>query len=392
MLIKTVLLALVGLSSWLGVLSEAAFAQEKKPDETAQPVVSQLRQGEALLELIDNSPTLSQALAINQSGAIIGVREKTNPEQTIFSMTYFYCDQQQSTDLPLLEGFTNTEAFALSDNGLVVGLASRPVGTAGGSLTAIVWDSTSGKISNLGFPEGYSASHAQDISADGTRITGYVNGAEPVRMQPCVWDWNATDKVWENQVLVTKFAYNPFIMTSRVIVSPDGKRIAACCVYRMRENRGESALYTWQEKDGAWEPKLLLDSAFFLRDMNNRGLIVGFQSKVDLKFPCFVDDSQLKFIDLLPGDESGEAWGVNSEGTIVGFSDDPRGPIGGPQAFRWKAGATAAIDFGDAPYSAAYSINDSNQIAGMLDVVRETESGTLEKTLSFRTLPEPGKP
>jgi uncharacterized membrane protein len=375
-------LATVWLFSCWASLSLPSHAQSKVGDSSTVPPTTA---GEWDVDLIDNSDTLSQAIAINRSGAVIGVREKANADHTVFSMVYFFCDDKGSRDIPILEGYTNVEAEALSDQGLVVGFASRPIRGEGGSLTAMIWDSASGKVTNLGCPEGYVGSHAQDINADGTRITGYVTGAEPARMQPCLWTWKASEKQWDMEVLQTRHLYNPFIMTGGSVISPDGKRIAASCTYEFINDRVISALYLWHETEEGWQQKLIRDSAFYLRDMNDAGLIAGVISKGVLRLPCYFDlDKKIKMIDLLPGDESGEACGVNAEGVIVGISDDPHGPVGGPQGFVWKAGQTTPLNLGDAPFSSALGINDAGQIAGMVDSVIDSPAGPIEKTLAFR--------
>ncbi len=377
---------------WLVVCFVVGLASGQRL-EAEPPQISRLTRGQTELEIIDNSPTLSQALAINASGAIIGVREASNAEQTIFSMQYFYCDDQRCYDLPLLEDYTNVEAMAVSDNGLVVGFASRPIGTAGGSLTAVVWSSATQKLTNLGRPEGYRGSLAQDICADGSKISGYVLAAEPPRLQPCVWSWHEARQAWDAQILETKIDYNPYLMSSRAILSPDGRRVAACCTFEIINEQIVSALYVWEQVDGKWERKQIHDEQFYLKDMNNAGIIVGsLAGKDGERVPCFADlQGKLTTIELLAGDVSGEAWGINSRGTIVGLSDDPRGAVGGPQAFVWQDGKTRPLDLGDAPYSAAYGINEGGQIAGLLDTVIGPDSDSpIEKTLAFRTLvPKP---
>ncbi|MEZ6137207.1 MAG: hypothetical protein R3C53_20140 [Pirellulaceae bacterium] len=372
-----------------------ALAQELIPRNAYDTRLLPRAAGKLQIEVIDNSPTLSQALKINASGAIIGVREATNDEQTIFSMTYFYCDDKSSVDLPQLKGYTNVEATGLSDNGLVVGYASRPIGRTDGTITAIVWNSKTGVLTDLGKPGDYAGSHAQDISADGSTIVGYATGSDPARMKPCVWTL-AGDQKWQATVVNTLHEYNPFIQASRVIISPNGKRIAACCTTEVTDNRILGGVFFWDLIEGQWTRKALSDDSFFLRDINDAGLIVGCVSgERGLRFPCFLDNSgKLKRIDLLPGDESGEANGVAADGTIVGFSDDPHGPEGGPQAFRWKNGKTEPIELGDAPYSAVYSINEAGQIAGLIDIVIESatpDAAPAEKTLAFRSAGAPEK-
>ena len=165
-------------------------------------------------------------------------------------------------------------------------------------------------------------------------------------------------------------------------VSPDGKTIAACCTERRSEfGQVDSQLYHWTRKDGKWAGKVISKEQYHLRDMNNEKQIAGSYASPGGPMPCRINsDGSVDKIELLKGDESGEAWGITPTGEVVGLSDDPRGPKGGPQAFMWSNGKTKKIDFGDSPYSAAYSINEKGQIAGLVDVLEPEE-----KTIGFRT-------
>lgn len=323
------------------------------------------------LDIFDNTPTFSQALAINATGQIIGIREVAREEGAILSQEPFFIDGKQSTRVPLLDGYTNTEVCALSDNGLVVGYASRPIGNPEGSLTGFVWDSKTGAMTRL-MPAGNDVScHAQSISSAGDRITGYTAGSEPSRMLPCVWDWNQSEKKWQIETLETIEIYNPYIMSSSVLVSPDGQRIAACItVANLPNDMYDSSLFHWQQVGGVWKRQLVSDDQMYLCSMNNAGQIAGIITRDSVRLPCMVDASgQVTSIDLLPGDISGEARGINSAGTIVGFSDDPPGPRGGPVAFVWKSGTTTQLALPvETTASAAFGINEQGQIAGLMDV------------------------
>ncbi len=323
------------------------------------------------LDIFDNSPTFSQAQAINSSGQIVGYREVAYEEGSVLKQEPFFIDGKQSTRVPLLDGYSNIEVLALSDNGLVVGYASRPLGHPQGSLTGFVWDSKTGEMTRL-MPDGNDVScHAQSISSAGNRITGYTAGSEPSRMLPCVWDWNQSEKKWQIETLETIEDYNPYIMSSSVVVSPDGQRIAACITVAILPNNNfDSALHQWQRVDGVWKRHLVSDDQMSLSGMNDAGQIAGVMIREALRLPCMVDVSgQVVLIDLLPGDVSGEARGINSAGTIVGFSDDPAGPQGGPLAFVWQQGTTSPLALpAETTASAAFGINEQGQIAGLLDV------------------------
>ena len=356
--------------------------------------VNEVAEEKYTLDIFDNTPTFSQALAINATGQIIGIREVASEEGTILSQEPFLIDGKQSTRVPLLDEYTNIELNALSDNGLVVGYASRPLGNPEGSTTGFVWDSKTGVMTRL-MPAGNDvACHAQSISAAGDRITGYTAGSKPTRMLPCVWDWNQTEKKWQIETLETIEDYNPYIMSSGVVVSPDGQRIAACItVANLPNDTYDSSLCHWQQTGGVWKRQLVSDDQMYLCSMNNAGQIAGVITRDAVRLPCTVDVSgQVTLIDLLPGDVSGEARGINSAGTIVGFSDDPAGPDGGPLAFVWKNGTTSELELPvGTTASAAFGINEAGQIVGLLDVPdadNAEEEDAEVQTLAFRWTPK----
>lgn len=331
------------------------------------------------LDIFNNSPTFSQILAINASGQMIGLREVADEAGTMFSQEAFFIDKNEVSKIPLLPGFTNVEALGLSDSGVVVGYVSRPIGHADGSLRGMLWDSKTGQSTLIEPPPGYVSCAAQGVSSDGQRVVGYSSGANPARMRPCMWSWDSTGKQWKVELLDAPFEYNPYMMGSRIAISPDGKRMAACLtVAELPNNMFDSSLFAWDWRDGQWERRLVSDEQMYLYDMNDQGIIAGVITTDRGRFPCVVDaDGKITLIDLLPGDETGEARGISADGTVVGFSDDASGPGGGPQAFVWRAGVTELLKLpADTVYSAAFGINDSGQIGGLLDFVLPQEAGT----------------
>ena len=376
--------------------TDRAIAQETSELQNAAAgdgSIKEVTVGKFRLTLIDNSPTFSQALAINASGAVIGIRETANEKLTIFKQQSFYCDGKRSVDLPLLEGFTNLEVSALSDNGLAVGYASRPLGHPGGSLTAVVWNSKTGKLTKLEPLPGDIICQAQDISAAGTIITGYSTGAAPAKLRPCVWSFDKKLKSWKPSALPTLVEHNPYSMASQVIVSPNGRRIATCATADLTQGFVDSSLFVWQHKNGKWVRELICDDQFYCRDMNDRGVIVGAASVNGRRQPCVVDASgHFQLLELLSGDVAGEARGVGIDGRIVGFSDDPNGPTGGPQAAIWIDGKVSAVDLPGVTYSSVFAINAKNQLAGLIDIAinagTKGEDGNepIEKTVAFRSI------
>lgn len=139
------------------------------------------------LKMVDNSTTFSQAIAINSKLEILGTREVAEGPGSAMKTYFRSGDKDVLLNPP--KDFTNLEPQALSDTSLVVGYVSRPVGNENGSLRGFVWDAKTGELTTLDPLPTDVGSHAQDISADGKRITGYSTGHTPARLRPCVWQW-----------------------------------------------------------------------------------------------------------------------------------------------------------------------------------------------------------
>lgn len=338
------------------------------------------------LKMIDNSMTYSQAIAINAKLEVLGSREVA--EETGTTMKSYFRSGNTDVQLNPPKGFTNLEPQALSDNSLVVGYVSRPAGNANGSLRGFVWDSKTAEISLLEPLPTDIGSHAQDISSDGKRITGYSTGHTPPRIRPCVWEWQEDSKKYVPQVLSTVLQNNPYLQSGQVIISPDGKRIAACITEeQLSDFMFDSSLFVWEYKEtGTWERKKISDEQPKLKDMNDHGTIVGGTSGAAAGRACVIDPSgNFELIDLLPEDETNIAYGINNDGTVVGMSDDPHGGEGGPQAFIWRKGVVQPLKLLKSTVdSSALAINQRGAIAGfMLKDARDDSS-----VVSFVRIPK----
>ncbi|GIX00402.1 MAG: hypothetical protein KatS3mg111_3734 [Pirellulaceae bacterium] len=357
---RLVLLGMVVACSW------PACAQSPSP-----PLTRSWEGEEFSLQLFDNSDSYSCVTAINNQGHVIGIREAANEDGTILSQKSWYSDGKRTRDVPLLEGFTNIVAEAISDSGLVVGFASRKMGHPQGSLVGFVWDPQSETPMRLSPARGDTASHAFDITADGARVCGYTTGANPARLRPCVWDWNDQVQRWEVTVLEAVFDYNPYLMTGRAVISPNGSQVAACVTERfLGEGRIDSSLYVWKATDSGWRRTQLSPLQMRLHDINNAGVMVGDLAQPTARVPCRIDaDGQVIELGFLPGDRSGEARGINASGWIVGFSDNPGNLDSGPRAFLLRGESIEQLPLPDESiFSAAYAINDRGQIGGLADV------------------------
>lgn len=344
------------------------------------------------MQLLQNSETLSLAIAINSSGSVIGYKEVPNEEKTIFRNVFFFCGKLRSKDMPLPKGFTNIEATAISDNNRVVGRATRPIGAKDGSLRAVVWNAESDEqVQLLPRPEGDLSCDAQDVSADGTRITGYATG--PDRLRPVLWSWNEQQMQWSITLLPVIHEFNPYLMSAQLIISPDGKTIVGCCTEKfLSDGSVDSGLYMWQQQEGQWNRKLITSEQMYVKAINNKGQIAGSAVQAHGRMPCLITlDGTLQMLQLLPGDVSGEARDINEKSEIVGWSDDPPGTEGGPVACRWKPdGSAFHIELSESGYGSVYSINNEGQLAGMVDLVIPGEDDKPENTkslvLAFRTI------
>ena len=341
---------------------------------------------EPRMEFIDNSVGISQVVDMNVHGQIVGKREVRIPSIGLGQETFCY-NGQDTAKIKVLEGYTNLEPYSISGNGIVVGYVSRVLGHPQGSLRAFAWDSSSDEIIGLEKPASNGGCHAFDISSDGSTITGYCTSANPPQMGPCVW--NKANGVWRYQSLSTIHDYNPYLLTSRVVCSDDGRQIAACLVEDVITGAFpvyKNAVFIWTRgEDGPWKRTKVHDGPLTLAGINNNRLIAGtLVAKGHRR--AFVLDRSHKFyvLDLLDGDESAQALGLNNHGVVVGLSDDPHGPVGGPQAFIWSDGCLSALELaGDIEYSAATAINDRGQIAGYLKPsIAEEEDGP-SKWVSF---------
>ena len=81
------------------------------------------------LDVFDTSETYSNLIAINGSGHVLGYREVQ--ARGVYTNEYFFDDGEKTTKIPGLEGYTNTEPIAISDDKWVAGFASRPMGSVG---------------------------------------------------------------------------------------------------------------------------------------------------------------------------------------------------------------------------------------------------------------------
>jgi uncharacterized membrane protein len=336
-----------------------------------EPTIRKQTNERGEIEWFHNSSTLSQAIAINNQGSVIGTREVPDKAGAMWIPRPFYSGTFGTKDIPTPNAYTNFEPIGISDTELVIGYATRPSGSKDGSLIGTVWDPKQDAFTLLPKAEGDNVNHPQAISADGKRITGYTTG--PNRLRPALWEYDPSQQQWSITVLPTQYENNPYLMSGGLMISPDGKSIAGCCTEgTLPDGSIDSALYRWaQGQSGAWERSLLSREQLYLRGINDQAEMAGsVRGPTGLRQPCFVSaKGEFVLLPLLPNDVSGEAKGINNASLVVGFSDDPNGGDGGPEPCIWgkdrKATRIAKAGFA---YGAIQAVNQKGQIAGMAEV------------------------
>jgi len=335
-------------------------------------------------ELIDNSATMSQVIDLNQHGHVVGIRDVPLANIGSESEPFVYMDGQEQV-IPKPPGFTNLMPEAISDNRCVVGYVSRVIGHPEGSMRGFIFSVGDNQINVLPPLEGHNGSHAFDINDDGSVISGYSTGRNPQSMIPCVWQ--RSNGQWQTRALATIHDFNPYLLSSRVIVSGDGLHVVACITVEIIPGditRYVSHLYQWtRNASDEWQRQARFDKALQLAAINNRTTITG-TCQVENQRRAFVlnPQNQLQVLGLLEADVSAEAADINNHGQVVGYSDDPHGPESGPQAFIWSSGKVMPIEFPrPVAFSSATAINDDGQIAGFIEPT--VEDSKQDKTISF---------
>lgn len=297
------------------------------------------------------------ATGINARGEVIGFewREEKDRPGVIYQAP-FLAKEGRFTDLPLLKGYTATFPAAVSDDGLVVGRASKPAPP--GVLVplrnqAFLWDAESG-IRGLGALEGDNASFACDVTSDGRRISGFSVGMD--RMRACVWDRHGD--LWKG----TALPHAGRLGSNTVAMSDDGNSVAAV-------DDVVPCLWT-RSPAGQWTREVIGEPASLIpRGVNNAGLVVGTRATPDGQSHAVIwtRDKGMHVIEKPEGYTRSEANAVNNEGVVVGMVDGPHGSKISPRGFAYRNGRLHLITEGGPDFAAATCINDRGQIAGVVE-------------------------
>ena len=298
------------------------------------------------------------ATGINGRGDVIGfewIEEKERPG--VLSQVPFYARGKEVTYLPVLAGYTATFPAAVSDDGLVVGRASKPA-PPGVPIPlrnqAFVWSAKTG-IRGLGVLAGDAASFASGITRDGRRISGFsVGGGE--RLRACVWERDGD--AWKG----TPLPQESRLGSNVVAISGDGNFVAGV-------DGGAPCLWS-RDAAGAWRREVLGGAGTLVpRAVNDRGMVVGVRFDGDGRSHAVVwtRDRGLKSLEEPRGFVGSEASAVNNAGVVVGRLDTPPGAKDGPRAFVAEEGRLRLLDEGGKDFTAATAINDRGQVAGVLE-------------------------
>jgi uncharacterized membrane protein len=303
------------------------------------------------------------ATGINGRGEIVGfewIEDKARPG--VLDQVPFYAKGSKINYLPLLKGYTATFPAAVSDDGVVVGRASKPAPKDVRiplRNQAFVWDAKGG-IRGLGVLENDWASLACGITRDGRRISGFSVGDN--RIRACIWDRQGDS--WKS----TPLPHHDQIGSNHVVISDDGKHVAAV--------DGVVACLWSEGPDGKWTREVIARPAMLIpRGVNNAGTVVGLYHTRDGMTHAALRSrvGGYRTLEKPEGYVKSEAGAINNEGVVVGMVDGPNGSKIGPRAFVYESGRLRLLDEGGPAFTAATAINDHGEVAGVMEEEEEEE-------------------
>lgn len=330
------------------------------------------------------------AIDLNARGDLLAYRwTPENGDENVLEQApiLFEKSPARETRIPLMKGYTATFPAAVSDSGMVVGRASRPLYDNQGrrvlfSGVAFVWDAKDG-IRNLGTLPEDTMSHADGVSADGNFISGISIGQD--RIRACVWERDGD--TWKSQPLPQETNH---LNTQIVVISPNGKYVAAV--------DGLTPVLWTRQDDGKWTREAIGEAvAMHPRAVNDDAIVVGLRhNRDDLGTRDAVIWSRkegMKSLEKPKGYIYAELLGVDSRGVAVGFVDGPHGSVIGPNACVAENGKLRILtEFPE--FSTATAINDKGEVAGMFEEPEHAEPGPeIDPPAKPKLLPNPaGEP
>jgi uncharacterized membrane protein len=297
------------------------------------------------------------AIALNGRGDLVGFEWVESKDQPgVLSQAPFCAKGKTLITLPLLAGYTATHPAAISDTGLVVGRAGKPA-PRGQKVylrnQAFIWDEAMG-IRGLGALKDDSASFACGVTRDGACISGVSVGEG--RIRACVWA--RVGDAWQGTALPQAGQLG----SQLVVISDNGRYVASI-------DRDVPCLWS-QSDSGSWTREVIGETGSMApRAVNNAGIVVGLCYTRDGLTNAVVWTRGLGITQLEKpkGYVRSEANAINNAGVVVGMVDGPGGSAIGPNAFVYEKGRFRVIDECGPAFTSATAINDSGQVAGVVD-------------------------
>ncbi len=316
------------------------------------------------------------ATGMNARGEIIGFEWIEDKQHAgLINQVPFHAKGKVITYLPILQGYTATFPAAVSDEGVVVGRASKPAPPrvrVHMRNQAFIWDAKGG-IRGLGVLKDDSSSLACGITRDGRRISGFSVGDN--RMRACVWDRDGES--WKG----TPLPHAHQLGSNSVVISDNGKFVSAV-------DGVFPCLWTRDDASGEWTREVIGESGSLLpRGVNNSGVVVGLRHSSDGGTHAIIWNRKDGCFEIeAPKDYTrNEALAINNEGVVVGMMDGPHGSKILPRAFVYEDGKIRPLQEGGPTFVSATAINDQKQVTGVFE--KDEEEGAHDEPEKAKKTP-----
>lgn len=374
-------LVLIAAVLLVAALVPLLFAQGTPPQQAPTPPPP-------TFTLTDLGPVQNAApggvTAVNASGEATGIKlDSTNSYQRAFLY-----QNGTVTDLGSFSGGNISFGYGINDSGVVAGVAQLSAASAGNTLRAAVWQngvitSLDPSAANSGFYSG-----AFGINSGGD-VAGYINNGADL---PVIWKGGTAS----GQVMLSTLPC-PFTCQGRALAINDAGKSAGISVGNDRVNHP----VMWDGSGNVTDLGTFGSQTYNQANaINKSGLVVGYSqlplsSGITIVHAFLYQNGTLQDIGVVPGlnpggttDNDSSAWGINSNGDIVGISAPGASPVIGPaggtggRAFLYIAGnmydLTGLVPGGTGwQLENAYAISDQRQIVGVGIAPDHTEHGYL---------------
>ena len=312
---------------------------------------------------IDLGIDSSRAHAINNSGQVVGWR--SGPERA------FIWEDGTTTTLPTLGG--NTWANSINNLGTVVGVSFSTGSSSSGR--AFEWNSGD-PMKNLGTFLGGSTSQAYDIN-DLRQVVGSARppAASGELDHAAIWEVDERSEITDIGTL-------------------GGRQSFAYGINNLGQVVGQSMTSTGGWKPFLWTAWTGISELDFgesdvygssARDINDSGQVVGWSRDENGHIVACLWSVDVG-VAYLGTDSAANA--INNEGEIVGWVSDPGGAM--RSAILWYEGTSTVLNPlpGD-NYGEAYGINDLGQIVGVSSLIDESGFTSQERAVLWNPIPGP---